>query len=122
MSSEVFCFWLLTSKNQFVHTFLIDVNIVFLQISGPIDWCACGMHTVHLTLFSEVFLTTMIFDEGYSFSIFTVFQCFVDLFSTCPRLPIDIHNAQIYFIKGKCGNRRILLYVLNLNQGNIFVT
>lgn len=105
MSSEVFCFWLLTSKNQFLHTFLIDINIVFLRISGPINWCACGMHTAHSILFSEVFLTTMIFDDGCSFSIFTLFQCFVDLLSTCSRLSIDIPNVQIYFIKGKCGNR-----------------
>ena len=30
VSSEVFGFWLLTSKNQLVHPFPIDVNIVFL--------------------------------------------------------------------------------------------
>ena len=43
MLSKCFCFWLLTSENQFIYTLLIYVNILFLQILWLIDWCTCSM-------------------------------------------------------------------------------
>ena len=37
MPSEVFCLRLLTSKNQFVHPFLVDVMVIFCRVTGLTD-------------------------------------------------------------------------------------
>ena len=71
MLSEVFCYRLLTSKNQFVHTFLIDVNIIFLWILWPIDWCNRSGHIAHLILLGIIFRPDMSF---YDMSCFLLYS------------------------------------------------
>ena len=62
VSSEVFCFWLLTGKQEVIHPLLIDVLMVLLQILGLVYRCTYCMYTTHLILISKVFLATILFD------------------------------------------------------------
>ena len=50
-----FCLWRLAWKQQLIYTFLISVNIVFLQILWPIDWSGPSRHSDQLPLMSVNF-------------------------------------------------------------------
>ena len=65
--SEIFCLWLLAWKQQLLHPFLISVNIVFLQILWPINWCTCSMYTTHLILLSNISWVAVGFYDVCSF-------------------------------------------------------
>ena len=51
---EVFCFWLLAWKQQFIHPFFNDVNVALLQVFLAIHRCDCRGHTAHLILLSNI--------------------------------------------------------------------
>ena len=65
MLSECFCFWLLTTKNQFLHTLLIDIVIVGLTVfrlfkghavaARPSSSCLCCLFSM-LTCFFKTSL------------------------------------------------------------------
>ena len=91
--SNCFCFWLSTSKIQFVHTLLIDVNIVFLRILWPIDWCVCSWHTTHLILLGIIFRADMSFYDISGLGGLAMFQCPTGLLATCSGFLVDDHKT-----------------------------
>ena len=93
MLSKCFCSWLLTSKIQFVHTLLIDVNIVFLRILWPIDWCVCNWHTTHLIPLGIIFRADMSFYDISDLGGLALSQRPTGLLGTCPGFFIDDHKA-----------------------------
>ena len=85
VSSEVFCFWLMTWKYYLIHPLFIDVNIVFLRIFWPIHRFPCSSETTHLILLGL-----------YNISgLFVIFKCPADLLGTCPgfSLMVTTHNS-----------------------------
>ena len=103
MLSEVFCLRMLTSKNQFAHTFLIDVIVIFSRVFGPSHEVLCRRKLVQLLLLDVVFSAT----KGlYNISgLFIIFKCPAGLLGTCQRFFIDSYNAQFFCIKGKWHGR-----------------
>ena len=93
VSSEVLCLWLLTWKYYLMHPFLTDVNIVFLQILWPIDWCACSRYTAHLMLLGIIFRADMSFYDMRGLSGLAISQRPAHFPGTCPRYFINDYNA-----------------------------
>ena len=108
VSSEYFCFMLLTSKNQFVHSFLIGVIVIFAQTFRSIPAASC-VRLAQLALLGVVFLATNgLYDMG---CIFSIFKCSAaNHLGKCPWLIINGYNEQFNSIKG----RRPLSLFLNL--------
>ena len=85
MLSEIFCLMLLTSKNQFVHPFLIDTVAIFSRVHGPIHEVCFKNMLCQLPLLSEIFSATKVLYSISSFGSFAIFQCPADLLGTCSR-------------------------------------
>ena len=101
MLSEVFCLRLFTSKNQFVHPFLIDVIAIFSRVPRATHEVHFRHELCQLPLLSVIFSATKVL---YNISVLgglVIFQCPADLLGTCPRFFINSHNAQFHCIKGK---------------------
>ena len=60
MLSEDFCLSLSTSKNQFVHPFLVDVIVIFSRVPGPIHEVCFKNKLCHLSLMSVIFSATKV--------------------------------------------------------------
>ena len=101
-----FCLRLLTSKNQFVHTFLIDVNIIFCESFGQLIGVhiACtlliwySMYTANLIIWVAVGLY-----DVWSFWCFCIiFKYPADLLSTCQgfSLMVPTHNSTALKVNG----------------------
>ena len=60
VSSECFCLWPLTSKNQFIHTFLNDVIAVFPRVLRPIHEVCFKNELCQLPLMSLIFSTAKV--------------------------------------------------------------
>ena len=119
--SEVFCLCLLTWKYYLIHPFLTDVNIIFLQILWPIDWCARSMYTAHLILLSEIFWAAVDHYDVCSFWCFCIMSQSPTHFpGTCPRLFIDGHNTQIHCIKKKMAWQKTSLLNFGLRRGHFW--
>ena len=94
--SEFFCFWLLAWKQQLIHSFLISVNIIFLRILEPIDWCICSMYTAHLILMSDIFWAAV---GLYDVAVFDVFASYSSTLHTSLEriqgfsLMVTTHNS-----------------------------
>ena len=109
MLPKVFCFWLLTRKQQLIHSFLTGVIVIFSRVLGPIHQVPHSGALTQLILVSEVFLATKDF---YDISRF-----FVMLFALQTSLEWVqglslIVTTQFYDVKRKWHNRRhLFLYV-----------
>ena len=74
-----------------------------------------------LPLMSVVFSATKVLYNISGLGGLAIFKCPAHFPSTCPRLFIDGHNVPFYCIKGKCHDRRHLLFVV-LSSQKFFVS
>ena len=93
MLSEVSCLRLLTSKNQFVHTLLIDVTVIFSRVFVPIHEVRFRNKICQLPFMSVIFSTIKVLYNISGLSGLALFQRPVRLPGTCPRFFINGHNA-----------------------------
>ena len=117
MVSECFCLRLLTSKNQFIHPFLIDVLVTFSRVLGPIHEVRFENELCQLPIMSVIFSVTKMLYNTSSLSGLAIFKCYTHFPGTYPRLFTDGHNAKFHCIKGKWHNRRHLYYNFGLRRG-----
>ena len=69
--SKCFCFRLLPYKNQLVHSFLIDVIVIFSRVLGPIHELPCIRERDQLILLSTVLSVTKDFYKISSFLLYS---------------------------------------------------
>ena len=121
MPSEVFCLRLLTSKNQFVHPFLVDVMVIFCRVTGLTDEVRFWNELCQLALMGVIFSATKVLYNINDLGCLAIFHCPADLLGTCLRLFIDGHNPQFHCVKDKWHGRRYLYYMFWApGEGKIF--
>ena len=121
MLSEFFCVRLLNSKSQFVDTFLIDVNIIFLRIFWPIYRLRFRNKPCQLPLMGVIFSATKFFYNFSGLGGLAILKCLTHFHDTCPRLFTDGHNARFYCIKDKGHDRRHLYFSSFFGSKSFFI-
>ena len=86
-------------NSELIFLFLIDVQIVFFWIFGPIYSCVYHMHTADLIFLNVVSWSTVTLSNFGS--PFMILQCFADLLCMSLIAAFDSSYAQIYYIQGK---------------------
>ena len=87
-----FCRWLLTRKQHLIHSFFIEVIIVFLWIYWPIYGLGRCDPPFQLIFMLFIFDAHILLEDIFWFCIFAVPQCLANFLSTCPVLAINCHN------------------------------
>ena len=90
--SKIFCIRSLDTKKANIHTFLIDVIVIFSRVLGPIHGFRFRNKPCQFPFMSVIFSTARV---SYNISgLFVIFKCLTHFPGTCPRFFIDAHNVQ----------------------------
>ena len=92
--SKNFCIRSPDTKKANVHTFLIDVIVIFSWVLGPILEVRFRNELCQLPLMSAIFSTAKASYNISGLGGLAIFKCLTHFPGTCPRFFIDGHNVQ----------------------------
>ena len=112
VSSEFFCLRLLTFKNQFAHSFLTDVIVIFSRVLGPIHEVRFRNEPCQLSRMSIIFSTTKVLYKISSLSGFAILNALYTSLARVQDFSLIV-TTQFYYIKEN-GMTEDILFVVHL--------